>query len=912
MSAAGVRTPRLPAPRSPEEPVSLLERLRLWLPGWKARRDPLMSLAIDDEIENHILERTELLMEQGMSARAARREAERRFGNVRRVRHTLHRIGDDQGGDGGRDLFGSLLRDLKHGVRTALDAPGFAVAVILTIGLGVGANTALFSVTDAVLLRPLPYERPDELVSVSVYSEESDGVIPWASPDLFKVWRESIADITDLIGYARRSLVRTDGSEARQIYAHAVSVDWLGTLDIAPAKGRSFTADDAAAGAAPVVIISDELWRTDFNGDPDVLGATIELDRQPYTVIGVMQDGFRFPPLLSNDVWMPLTPVIAAATGSSLRVELTARLPEGPARQQVQARLDASLPALEEQGVAFEGSSSALIRPLDSFRANPDVRRALWVLTGAVGIMLLIAAVNAANLLLLRATTRAPEDAVRLALGASRGRLVRQHLTENLLLVAAGGVVALALARGVLGAIVRLLPREITSFLTGPVTLDARVLVFTLAVTAIAGVFLSLVPALRATRSAQPQLAGARTSAAPGTSLLRNALVVAEVTLTVILLVGAGLMINSFLRLTSVDPGYEPEDLLQLSLSLPPTTYPDGPSQVRFSRELADRVRTIPGVARVALSNGSPPGAGALYFGMTPQAEGHDPKPYPGDFMNIIRVDEAFFRTMGSVLVSGRDFTTTDGSESGNIIVDRDTARFFWGDEDPVGRRLKLDSDEPDDPWVTVIGVVNDFKLWGLDDRQGSLDLFYPLSDQSGRSYVVLTARTDVRPEDLFAQVRAAVRDLDPELPIYDLTTGARSLAASVDKPRFFLRMMVIFAALALGLAVIGTYGVLAFTVRRRHRELGVRIALGAHAGKLQAMVLRQGLRLAAVGVVLGTAAALALGRLAQALLFEVEPTDPLTFALVAVVMLFCAALACWVPARRATHVDPVEVLRAE
>ncbi len=872
--------------------------------------DPLVVAGIDDEIENHIQERADRLVEQGLSPRAARREAEERFGDVRRTRRDLERIDRAVGAARGPgEIFGSFFRDVKQGARSFAKAPGFAAAVVLTVGLGVGANAAVFSITDAVLLRALPYEAPEELIAIEAYYAEDDRTLDRMPVARALAWKEAAPDLEGFLVFARVDFVRTGVEDPVGVAGFAVGHDWLGVLGVEPPLGRSFSEADAVPGAPAVVILSHRLWRDTFGEDRNVVGRTLELDRRSHTVVGVMPPDFKFPVLGPVDAWVPMmTDGTVDGIRSTEFASLLGRMAPGQELASAQERLDAvssGLTAADPQPDAWE----VRVREFDYFRANTDVRRALWVLTGAVAVMLLIATTNAANLLLVRATARQGEIAVRRALGASRGRLVRQHLTENLILVAAGSVVAVLLARAVLDSIVGLLPSEVTFFLTTNIAVNRRVLVFALALTALTGLILSAVPALRSTRGATAAM-GVHASAARSTSWLRSGLVVAEVAMTVTLLVAAGLLINSFVRLTSVDPGYNPATMVQVSLSLPAAEYPDSSSRRAFFDALKERISGLPGVTSVSLADGVPPG-GSITFGVTPQAEGGDPKNLPGLYIPSASVDTDYFRVLGAPIVAGRGFGRTDSPESGHVIVDRDTAEFFWGTENPIGRRFRLDADD-ESPWLTVIGLIGDLKLLGQDDRHGTMDIFYPLPSGRARSFMSLVIGAGIDPTALLPSIRGAVRALNPDLPIYRLRTGSQALAEENDKARFFLVMMVIFASIALGLAIIGTYSVLTFAVRRRQRELGIRLALGAEAARVKLMVMKQGVVLAGAGVILGLVGAVLLGRLAQSLLFDLAPTDPLTYALVSGVMLASAALACWVPAQRATRVDPVEVLRTE
>ena len=573
----------------------------------------------------------------------------------------------------------------------------------------------------------------------------------------------------------------------------------------------------------------------------------------------------------------------------------------------VQERLEAVAAGLSEASPESEGWQLG-VEEFDRFRAQDDVERALWVLTAVAAVMLAIATINAANLLLVRATARQGELAVRLALGASRARLVRQTVSEALVLVGAGGLVAVFLARAVLATLVGLLPRQVTFFLTNEIVIETRVLAFALLATAAVGAAMSIVPALRATGHARDAVCRAGTTGR-ATISLRQVLVVGQVAMTLALLAVAGLMISSFLRLMAVDPGYDPVGLLQVGIDLPAERYQDDRARRGFFDTLTDRIAAQSAVSHVALADGVPPHSGFM-FNVSLQAEGEALRTFPDELLPVAWVDAAFFATLGTPIVAGRSFTAEDAEQPGNVIIDRAMARFLWGVENPIGRRFRFDAN--DGPWLTVVGLVGDLKLLGQDDRNHTMELFYPLQRDEAYEYMTLLIRSTAEPAALVAAIRRAVRALDADLPIALIETGTRALAGANDKPRFFLLLMSLFAALSLILAVIGIYATVAFGVRQRRRELGIRGALGARGPQLQALILRQGLRLVATGVALGLVGALALGAAARSLLFNTEPTDPLTLASVAVVMLLSAVVACWIPARRATRVDPVEALRAD
>ncbi len=867
----------------------------------------MLDHGIDEEIRHHLRERAEALVELGWSERAAMGEARRRFGNVSRVRSSLHQIAEEEPRIRLLRWLGSVAHDLRGGVRALRQAPGLSTAVVLTIALGVGANVAVFSVTDAVLLRPLPYAAPDRLVSLLPVDQEDGRSTDWTSPERAFAWQRTTSSYAEITLRAQVMLVHTGADDPYQVAGHAVSTNWLRMLGVTPERGRGFSELDAVPDRERVCVLSHEFWRARLGGDPDVLGRVIVLDQQPHTVVGVMPAGFRFPPTLRTDAWVPLASDAIVGGDRLNRIRIVAAIPDGQSIDQLELRLAAIGDGL--QGVDPDPAGWSLrAAPLDSFRANADVTRALWMMTAAVSVLLGVAMLNAINLLLARASRRAADIVVRAALGASRARLIRQELTETLVLVGLGGAAAVVLAFGLVQAIAGLLPSEITSFLVGNVAVDQRALAFALGVTTIVGVVLGVLPGWRATGGG---LAGRSTrwsSAERSSTRLRGSLVVAQIAMSVTLLVVAGLLIRSFVRLTAVDPGYDARNLLQVSIELPGHSYGDPVARGHFFRALRDELHSLPGVVSASLANGVPPEP-AISFGLRPQADGREPRPLPQDYLPSATVDEEFFPTLGVPIVVGRNFTDADGLDGDKVIVDRALARFLFNGTSAVGRRFRLDSDRP---WLTVVGMIEDLKLIGQDDRRGSMDLFYPSAAHRGWGYMSVIMRTAGPPTDVAPEVRRVIRGLDPAVPVDVLVTGTQALVDSVDKPRFFLRMMSSFALIALVLAAIGTYGVLEFAVRERRREIGVRIALGANAGDVRRMVLGDGLRLAVTGLTLGIGGALVAGRAAASLLFEVAPADLATLAGVGLLMLATATLACALPAARAMRLDPVEVLRSE
>lgn len=878
---------------------------------------PFVRTAIDEEIEHHMLERAENLAARGYSPTRARREAERRFGDIGRVRRSMLRV--HQAADRGErfmEFVQSFLRDVLHGVRLARTAPGFALALVLTIGVGVGANTALFSVTDAVLLRPLPYEAPEELVSIGTYYPEQGWTSPWLPTERALALQRVGLGFDGLVMISQASFVDTGAEIPMGFSARVVSSQWTEVLGTSPQLGRPFTEADALPGSPPVVALSDATWRTRYGADPAIVGTVIQFDHRDYTIVSVMPPGFKFPPTWRADGWVPLRtdgtvdgPVDGAAGGvQPLRsFQLVGRLAPGDTIARARERIAAIATAMPRTSAESEDWQAGVVS-FGQFRAASDVERALWVLTAVAAVMLAIATVNAANLILARAMARRGELATRMALGASRARLVRQTLAEALVLVGAGGVLALLLARAALGTLVGLLPSAVTFRLASEIAIDTRVLAFALATTTVAGIGMSVVPALRITSAARAAL-GRNDTIGRSAVWKRHVLLVSQVAMTMTLLAMAGLVTSSFLRLTAVDPGYNPAGLIQMSLSLPSVGYPDTATRRAFFDSLVDRIAALPTVTSVTLADGLPPDSG-FANGVELEAEGVTSRAFPDTLLPFATVDTEFFATFETDIVAGRSFTEEDADQPDNVIIDRTLASFLWSAENPIGRRFRVHSGRG--PWLTVVGLVGDLKLLGQDDRSGTMDIFYPLQRGRAGSYMALVIRSTGEPLALIPELRGLVRALDADLPIYELTTATGALAEANDKPRFFLLLMSLFAGMSLMLALVGIYSTLAFSVRQRRRELGIRGALGARAPQLQALVLRQGLRLVAAGITIGLLGALALGAVARSLLFNTEPTDPLTLTTVAVVMLLSAAVACWIPARRATRVDPVEVLRAD
>jgi putative ABC transport system permease protein len=877
-----------------------------------ATRRRSASRGVEMELQHHLDECIDFLVEQGMSEGEARREARRRFGNVEHVQRTCEEITREVEQDVRRnEVFSSILQDLRFALRSFRKYPGFAIALVSTLGLGIGANTAIFTVVDAILLRPPAYERPEELVDLTPHNEQRQFSIPWTPMAMGRAWIREADFIDDPALYQHIPLVRTDGDRPRELYAQVVSSGLARTLGVTPLLGRWIAPEDQQPGATPVVVLSHQRWREWFPGDADALGATVELNRIRHVIVGVMPQTFRFPLVGSSAMWIPLSDDNRVAGAELTRISVIGRLPQGlelPEANQRAKRMAEGIGVVDSRFADW----TLQVSRHDQWRANADVRQALWTLAAAVALMWLIALSNGINLLAMRSVARRKEIALRMSLGASRLRLLRQLLTESVALALVAGVVAVLLAHVSLAAVMELMPQSVIRFSVNQIQIGERVLWFAFALSAATGLAVGASPALSLVRRRGSTSVSAmefHQASCSTKATARRALVVAEVAMSMTLLVGAGLVINSFNRLVHVDPGFDAENLVYLSLNLPVYVYDAPESRERFFRNVEERLAAVPGVQAASLTEDLPPDA-AFSFGVELQVEGEDASQEGQPFwLPRATVQPQYFDLMGIPLVAGRTFNATDDGESRSVIVDPDLARFLWGDASPLGKRFRWDADGA---WHTVVGVVGDVKLLGPDDRQGAFELYHPLRSNEIRSFMSFAVRTNLDPRDVMPAIRAAVWELDPNQPITSLETAKAAMAESVDGPRFLVTLMTIAAGIALVLVAIGVYGVLSFAVSQRTRELGVRVALGAQKNALQRMVLRDGLLLAAMGVAIGLGGAIGLSRIIRSLLFHVEPTDPVTLTVVAGIMIATAVVACYFPARRATKADPMVVLRAE
>lgn len=877
-----------------------------------------MEREADDELRFHLEMEAAARQGRGLDTDAAHTEAARLFGGIEATKEALR---DARGGNGAENA----MKDLRYAVRALRRNPGFTTVAILTLALGIGANTALFSVVNGVLLRPLPYAEPERLVSIRNTWEGNDDLlaaIASISPAEYFDYRDRLKAFESFGVYTTAIYSLTGDGEPERLSAAAMTSDVFRVLGVAPVAGRTFTPAEDVPGATTVVL-GYGLWQRRFGGARDIIGRSILLNGVARTVVGVMPIGFRLPEQLSDtdpaQLFVPL-----GLSRDSVRIRgshyLTgvARLAPGVTPAQgsadvaaVARRFPVEFPDDYPAAMHFSGGALPL---LDSVVGR--VRPTLLVLIGAVGFVLLIACANVANLLLSRTEARRREMAVRTALGAGRGRLVRQLLVESVVLALAGGAGGVALA--VLGtrALVALRPDEIPRL--DAIGVDARVLVFALVASTLVGVVFGLLPAIQATRlDVQSTLReGTRGSSGGARQGTRRALVITEVAIALLLLVGAGLLTRSFVRLFSVDPGYRVDHVLTVPITLPSTRYPEDERVIGFFRELGRRVSALPGVTAAGGVAGVPlvaeRGDLSIEIEGRPVAPGEQRR--RADWQVVT---PGYFRAIGMRLLRGRGIEETDlANTPGVVVINEALAKKYWANDDPIGARFRLGGNAGPG-MVTIVGVVADVRQSGLAmPAEPEMYLAHTQFRFWGGGGILrslsLVLRTVGEPAAMTRAVRNEVAALDAQLPLGQFRTMEQVRGESVARPRFLMFLFSAFSAVAFAIAVIGIYGVIAYGVAQRRREIGIRVALGARPALVARMVVRQGLVLAGVGIVAGLAMAFGLTRFLAGMLFDVTPTDPLTLAAVAASLAVAALVASWIPARRATRMDPVEVLRAE
>jgi putative ABC transport system permease protein len=803
-----------------------------------------------------------------------------------------------------------MLTDFRYALRVLVKSPAFSAIAILTLGLAIGANSAIFSVVNGVLLRPLPYPHSEQLVRV--FGSQPQLALAPTSPANFLEWKEQ-NEIFERIGtYIGQGFNLTGGDKPERVIGSRVSADLFQLLGVQPALGRGFTDEEDQVGHGQVVILSHEFWQSRFGGTPNALRQTITMNERPYAVVGVMPPGFGFPDTRTQ-VWTPVAFNPAErATRDTNFIDVIARLKPGVSIEQARAHMIA---LTQRQAERYPESNTGVSAKVISLHEQTvgEVRPMLIVLLSAVAFVLLIACANLANLLLARATARQKEMAIRGALGASRTRVVRLLLTESVLLGVLGGAVGLLIAIWSLDLLVSLKPANLPRL--AEIGINRTVFIFTFAISVLTGVIFGLVPALQASK---PDLneglkeSGRGATGNPRRHRVRALLVVSEVALSLILLVGAGLMIRSFARLLAVDPGFKADHVLTAFVSLPPSKYSKREEQAAFFDRLSDRLRTLPGVSAAGVVTDIP-----LFGGSSTGFEIDDrPAPLPGQRplteYRMISLD--YFSSIGMTLSHGRAFTRHDTEDAPGVVIINETmaARFFAGEE-PIGKRIGLSGNPRD--WREIVGVVRDVRNYGV-DADVKPEVYVPFL-QNAPAYLsgVASAMTAVvrstnDPSALTNALREQVRALDKDQPISEIRTMESYLSESMAQRRFNMFLLGAFAGLALVLAAVGIYGVISYTVTQRTHEMGIRIALGARGSDIFKLVFAQAMLTTGAGIVIGLGAALGLTRLLQNLLYHVTATDPLVFASITLLLLLVAMGATYIPARRAMKVDPITALR--
>jgi putative ABC transport system permease protein len=854
---------------------------------------------LDEEMRFHLERDIEQNVRSGMTPEDARYAALKSFGRV------------DQSKEECRDARGvtfieNILRDISYSVRILLKSYAFTFVVVLTLALGIGANTAIFSFANGILLRPLPYPQSDRLAVLDETAPKRGIDSMSVSYPNFLDWREQnnvFEGIAAFFGTSRFAL--SGAGEPIEIRGSRISHGTFEVLRVWPQLGRTFTADEDRPEEDGVVILGHDLWQRNFGGNPGIIGQKIMLSNRPRVVVGVMPRGFRFPEV--SELWVPLALTTETFTRTDHGLGSIARLKDGVSFTEAQTEMHNIAARIEQQNPVTNEGLGVKVMSLHQSLAG-DYREALLILLGVVGCVLLVACVNVANLMLARATARQKEFALRAALGAGRWQIMRQLLIESLILAIVGGALGFALSLWALHLLLTAIPIELPFWMN--FGLDLRVLGFTIAITLLTGLIFGAVPALQTSRvdlNDTLKEGGRGTVGARGRS--RSLLVVTEIALSLVLLVGAGLMVQSFLRLRRVNIGLDAKNVLTATVILPQAKY-QRDQRVTFFKQLVDRVRSLPGV-QAASATGTLPLSGSNW-GRSLTVEGY-PVLSVGQAPSIQHtvVTPDYFRTMGISLLAGRDFTDTDAKGSPEVtIIDERLAREYWPNESPIGKRVRFGPPEDNEPWHTIIGVVRSVRHQRMqEDTRKSVYLSHRQVPVSGLS---LVARTSSDPRELTGAIRREVAQLDSDLPVSEIATMEEVVAESIWQPRLYAMLFAVFGAGALILALIGIYGVMAFLVQTRTHEIGVRMALGATARDVFKLIVGRGMKLTAIGVLIGVAGAAALTRLMHSLLFNTSATDPFTFLLISLLLSLAAFFACYIPARRAAKVDPLVALRYE
>ena len=874
--------------------------------GWArffSRRQRMMA-DLDQDIRDFIEHETQDNIERGVQPEEARYAALRKFGNVMRVTEDTREVWSCRS-------LEQLWQDIRYGLRMAAKSPGFTVVATMTLALGIGANTGIFSVVDSVLLRPAPYAKPSELVDIDEMGPETAaGAINEVSPGDFIDWEEQAPAFQGMSAYERWEFHTLTGSgEPDEVWAVPVTTSLFSVLGVNAIRGRMFAENETQA-----VVLSYQYWESHFSSDPNIIGKALALDGKPYIVVGIAPADFEFP-RANTQMWVPLMFSAAErADHRDRRLNVIARLRPGVTLKQAQAVMDSVARRLAVQYPKTNAGWSYPVSPFKGPVAEGVLRTAIFALAGAVTFVLLIVCSNVASMLLARGTTRQGEMAIRAALGAGRLKLIRQLVVESVLLACAAGVGGLMLARWGLGVIVNLVPKYnlVETESVHHISMNLAAFAFTAALCLLTGVAVGLLPAVRVSslNLSESLKEHGRISAAGARGLrLQRVLVVSEVALALALLVGAGLMIQSFQHLETIPKGFNPDRLLTARVPLMSYKYSQ-PQSADFYREVLARIQAIPGVKSVGMANNLP------FTGFHLSLDFPAPPNLPGGSGSVIvagrSVSPGYLRAMQMPLISGRDFTEAENQKDAPCvrIVNQALARLYFPGENPIGKQLQGAC--PNDAPATVVGVVADSKQDSVDSEPHP-ELYAPYAQHPFASFLVtFVIRTASNPTDAASAVRQAVRQVDSEQPVIQMRTMQDVVSESIWRQHVSASMLGLFAAIALLLSAVGLYGVLSYSVSRRTHEIGIRSALGATRRDILRMVVGEGLLLTLMGIGVGVAVALGLTRLLTRLLYGVRPRDPLTFVALALLLIIVALLAVYLPARRATSVDPMAALRHE
>ena len=881
---------------------------------------PAREAEIVEELSQHLEQEYERAVSGGASEEEARKKVLEELNTAdllrRELKNVEHRVSQDPITSGTRskvNIFSDIGQDVRYALRMLAKNPAFTVIAVVALALGIGANTAIFSVVNAVLLRPLPFKHPEQLVMLWENAAHLGFPKDTPSPANFLDWQKQAQSFTGMAAMVERSFNLTGVGEPERLEGRRISASLFDLLGVPALLGRTFVADDDRPGSH-VVLLSHSLWQRRFGSDPGVIGRALTLNGESYTVVGVMPRFVQLPGYAtrSDQLWVPVAfPQEEGSQRGNHFLEVIARVKPGITLKQAQAEMETIAARLAQHYPVYNTRRGAVVVPLHE-QVVGDIRPALLVLLGAVGFVLLIACANVANLLLARAAVRQKEIALRLALGASRSRLTRQFLTESVLLAMFGAGFGLLLAFAGIRTLRTFIPSSISQIQA--ISIDSTVLIFTALVAVLTGIAFGLAPAIHGSHlnlndtlkeSARDSAGGVKGHRA------RGLLVIGEVAISFVLLIGAGLLINSFLHLRKLDPGFRADHLLTMKLDLSEVKYPDRDRRAVFFDDVIGRVRALPGVQSAAVANNLP----LTYNGdsMTISVEGlPDPPPdqQPDVIYRVIGPD--YFAAMRIPIIRGRDFTDQDKGDSKDVVViSEKTAQHFWPGQDPIGKRLKPGSSTSNTPWREVIGIVKDV-------RQN--DLIAPPKMQMYLNYRqlknipanALVVRTNIDPMSLAGSVRNAIWSVDKDQAVADIDTMDHIVAEAVARQRFSMFLLGFFAVVALVLASVGVYGVMSYSVAQRTREIGIRMALGARRTDVLQMTVKAGLKLVGAGMLLGVAAAFVLTRVMATLLYGISATDPITFAGISLVLLAVAIFASYVPALRATKVDPIVALRAQ